>query len=95
MLTDIYEHKKVAISQRDLNAILRDHEHYLSGRGGLRAQLAHKILDGLVLANCNLEEADFSGASLVGASLYGSNLHRANLYCADLRGCDLRMAKLN
>jgi uncharacterized protein YjbI with pentapeptide repeats len=94
MIQDLYETKKVPLSQQDLNRILRAHELYVAHQGGMRAQLAHKILDGLVLANRNLEEADFSGASLVGASLYGSKLHRAILYCADLRECDLRAAKL-
>ena len=94
MLKDIFGEKKTAITQQELDRMLRAHELYVAQRGGLRAQLAHKNLDGLILANRNLEEADFSGASLVGASLYGSNLHRAILYCADLRNCDLRMTKL-
>jgi len=93
-MADRYKSKQAAISQQELNGILRAHEAYVARRGGLRANLAHQKLDGLILANCNLEEADFSGASLVGAKLYGSNLYRATLFCADLRGCDLRMAKL-
>src|SRR6266852_4841962 len=79
MLKNPYEYKRVARTQQELNAIMREHERYVDGQGGLRAQLAH---------------ADFAGASLVGASLYASNLHRASLYCADLRNCDLRMTKL-
>jgi uncharacterized protein YjbI with pentapeptide repeats len=94
MLKNPYEYKRVARTQQELNVIMQDHERYITGQGGLRAQLAHANLDGLILANRNLQEADFSGASLVGASLYGSILNRANLYCADLRDCDLRMTKL-
>lgn len=87
--------KKPAPTQQELSAILHQHERYLSYTGGVRAQLAHTILDGLILANRNLTEIDFSGASLVGASLCASNLNRASFYCADLRHADLRYAKLN
>jgi len=95
MLKNPYDEKRVTRTQQELNAVLLSHERYVSYRGGARAQLAHSELDGLVMANRNLTEADFSGASLVGASLYGSNLERASLYCADLRECDLQCAKLS
>ena len=94
MLKNLYGDKRVARSQVELNAILSSHERYVASRGGARAQLAHALLDGLLLANRNLKEADFSGASLVGASLHGSNLEYASLYCADLRDCDLRSTRL-
>ncbi|HET7084619.1 MAG TPA: pentapeptide repeat-containing protein [Rhizomicrobium sp.] len=94
MLKDPYGKKLVKLSQQDLNTVLHGHARFVAHQGGLRAQLAHANLDGLNLANRNLEEVDFTGASLVGASLYGSNLHRVSLYCADLRGCDLRYTKL-
>ena len=94
MLKNLYGEKRIARSQQELNAILLSHERYVTSRGGQRAQLAHALLDGLTLANRNLVEADFSGASLVAASLYGSNLERASFYCADLRKCDLQAAKL-
>jgi uncharacterized protein YjbI with pentapeptide repeats len=94
MLKNLYGEKRVTRTQQELNALLLSHERYVSYRGGARAQLAHSDLDGLVMANRNLTEADFSGSSLVGASLYGSNLERASLYCADLRECDLQCAKL-
>jgi uncharacterized protein YjbI with pentapeptide repeats len=94
MLKNLYGEKRTARTQSELNAILLAHERYVTYRGGARAQLAHAALDRLVLANRNLAEADFSGASLVGATLRGSNLERASLYCADLRDCDLQQAKL-
>lgn len=94
MPRDPHQTKGVSRTQPELNIVLQAHERYAAGQGGLRAQLAHAILDGLNLANRNLQEADLTGASLVGACLYGSNLHRASLYCADLRDCDLRMSKL-
>lgn len=94
MLKDPYGKKLVKHTQQELNAILQSHARYVTKQGGMRAQLAHTNLDGLSLANRNLEEIDFTGASLVGASFYGSNLYRVSLYCADLRGCDLRYSKL-
>ncbi|MBA2590530.1 MAG: pentapeptide repeat-containing protein [Alphaproteobacteria bacterium] len=87
--------KKPAPTQHELSSIILQHERYLAYTGGVRAQLAHTILDGLNLASRTLTEIDLSGASLVGASLYASNLDRASFYCADLRDADLRYTKLN
>ena len=94
MLKDLYGKKRAALTQAELNAIMHEHERYATGRGGLRAQLAHAKLEAQNLANRKLDEYDITRASLLGASLYGSNLHRASLYCADLRNSDLRMTKL-
>ncbi len=94
MLKNLYEDQRVAVSQRDLNAIMLSHERYLSYRPGTRALLSRANLDGLNLANRNLMEADFAGASLVRANASGSNLERANFYCTDLRGCNLQSARL-
>ena len=93
-LKDLYDVKKVPMGQPELDMTMNAHALYAAQKGGLRAQLMHKQLDGLLLANRNLAEADLSGASLVGASLFGANLTRAILYCADLRDCDLRRANL-
>lgn len=94
MLKNLYGEKRNPVTQHELNSVLLAHERYVTYRGGARAQLAHAQLDGLILANRILTEADFSGASLVRANLYGSNLERASLYCADLRECNLQAAKL-
>lgn len=82
------------IDPRELNRILTEHERFVLGRGGMRAQLKGARLDGAVLANRKLNESDFSGASLVGASFYGSSLVRASFYCSDLRNCSLRNSTL-
>jgi uncharacterized protein YjbI with pentapeptide repeats len=95
MLKNFYSETRTRRSQEELNLILAAHERYATHRGGIRARLAHANLDGLNLANRNLEEADLAGASLVGATLSGSNLERASLYCADLRDCNLKSARLN
>lgn len=91
---DLYSPKENVISQVQLEAILGEHQRFLSGQRGTRAKLRAAKLDGLKLVNKDLSEADLSCASLVGANLVGVNLTGASLYCADLRGCDLRYARL-
>src|SRR5258707_6903597 len=63
MLRNLHEDQRVALTQRELNGILLAHERYLSFRQGTRALLSRANLDALNLANRNLTEADFSGAS--------------------------------
>jgi uncharacterized protein YjbI with pentapeptide repeats len=82
------------VEQSELTRILSAHEYYAAGRGGVRAQFKCADLDGAILANRNLDEADFTGASLVGANFFGSSLLRASLYCADLRNANLRNVRL-
>lgn len=94
MLKNLYGEARASLDQAELNKVLSAHERYVSSQGGMRGQLAHKILNGLNLANRQLSEADFSGASLVDATMFGSNLERASLYCADLRGCNMQSANL-
>lgn len=94
MLAKAQDQGTRTLSQQELNPILAAHERFVAYQGGKRAQLTHKGLDGLNLANRVLSEADFSGSSLVGATFYGSNLQRASLYCADLRGCNLQASNL-
>ena len=94
MLKNIHSEPRTPMTQVELNAAMASHEKYVAAQGGLRAQFNLKTLDGLNLANRNLADADFSGASLINATLFGSSLTRANLYCADLRGCNLRCANL-
>ena len=95
MPTELRKEASVTFSQPELNKILAQHERYAMQRGGSRALMKYARLDGLNLANRNLKEAEFSGASFVKANLFGSNLTRASLYCADLRRCDLRNTNLN
>jgi uncharacterized protein YjbI with pentapeptide repeats len=93
-LNNLYDNNRTPLEQPELNLVLAAHERFVSSRGGKRAQLTHKKLDGLNLANRVLTDADFSGSSLVGATLYGSNLQRASFYCADLRDANLQSANL-
>jgi len=94
MLKNLYGEKGAALSQRELNGIFASQGRYAICRGGQFARLRGANLDGLNLANRNLNEADFSGTSFIRANMSGSNLTRASLYCADLRGCNLQNANL-
>ena len=62
-----------------LKEILDDHEKWLRGEGGKRANLRY----------ADLRYADLRGADLLGADLRDANLRGANLRGADLRGADL------
>src|SRR6185437_13754372 len=95
MLSQSGNKRNPTLTQAELNGVMASHERYVLGRGGLRAQLGHKVLDGLNLANRNLMEADFAGASLVGANLFGSNLARADLRGASFSGAQLGRANLD
>ena len=57
-----------------LKKIMEEHAKWLSGAGGIRADLTR----------ANLSRADLTGANLLGADLTGANLTRANLLGADL-----------
>ncbi|WP_166936724.1 pentapeptide repeat-containing protein [Rhizomicrobium electricum] len=86
---------RVTYSSAELTRLLANHERFVTGRGGVRANFKGADLKGAVLANRRLDEIDFTGADLSGANLHGSNLTRASLFCADLTGCNLRNAKLH
>ena len=64
--------------------IINDHQEWLAGTGGVRADLS-----GADLSDANLRRADLSSANLCGA-----NLRRADLSSADLSGANLRRAVL-
>lgn len=94
MLENEFSGKRVKIEGAELIRALSSHERYVTGRGGARLLFKGAELDGAILANRRLDEADLTGASLIGANLHGSNLTKASLYCADLRNSTLRNAKL-
>jgi len=73
----------------DLNITLKNHELWLNGEGGERADLRGANLRGAKLYRANLR-----GAKLYRANLYEAKLYRANLYEADLRGANLEGANL-
>ena len=59
-----------------LERILVNHEKWLNGKGGERADLS----------GVDLSEADLSYADLRDADLSGVNLRNAKLHCANLSG---------
>jgi hypothetical protein len=67
------------VNKKELDRILQEHNKWLLGDGGKRA---------------NLLGANLQGADLQGANLQGANLQEANLQGADLQGADLQGANL-
>ena len=78
------------ITRKELNEILEEHEKWLNGNGGKRADLSNTDL-----SDANLSRADLSGADLSDADLSDADLSRADLSDADLYKADLDNAKLN
>ncbi len=87
-----------------LKEILDQHQLWIDGRGGKRANLEGANLGGANLGGAYLEYANLTDANLYGANLTGANLAgaylrdanltRANLTGAILRGADLYCANL-
>jgi len=73
------------MKKAELNKVLDDHDNYLKGRGGVKADLN----------DANLHGADLRGADLRDANLRRADLSGADLRSADIRGADLRGANLN
>lgn len=87
------------MEKTQLAKILSDHQLWLDGEGGTRADLSRANLHGANLSRANLSEVDLSGANLSWANLSWDNLSEANfsganLYEANLRGADLSRADL-
>ena len=79
----------------DIQKVLFDHKLWLSGNGGVRANLSGAELSGANLSYANLSCADLSYANLSYANLSCADLRGADLRGADLRGADLRGADLS
>ena len=78
------------INQEELNKILKEHELWLKGEGGKRANL--RCVD---LSNANLRRANLEDADLSYSNLSNSNLRDANLNSADLNSANLKDVKTN
>jgi hypothetical protein len=88
------QQKDIIINGNTLEQILLDHENYLDGKSGNRANLREADLSGAYLREADLSEADLRGADLSGADLSGADLRGADLREADLRRAYLRGADL-
>ena len=78
----------------NLEKILEEHKKWLSGDGGIRANLIGADLREADLREADLREADLIGADLREADLIGADLTEADLSGADLTRADLREADL-
>ena len=72
------------MTTKEIKAILDDHEKWLQGIGGARADLTRADLCEADLSKANLGWADLSEADLTRSDLYGADLKSANLYGANL-----------
>ena len=79
----------------EVAAILADHELWLLGTDGKRADLRYADLRSANLRSANLRYANLSSADLRSANLRYANLRYANLSSADLSYADLRYANLS
>ena len=73
---------------------LNDHQKWLAGSGGSRADLSDADLNDADLREADLREANVSGAYLCDANLCDANLSGANLSYAHLHCANLYNAKL-
>jgi len=83
----------------DIQEILEEHERWLRGEGGKKADLCGADLHKVNLFRANLRWADLRDANLRrvdlrGANLRGADLRRVDLEKADLQGADLCWADL-
>ena len=81
------------MNKNELATILKSHLEFISGNGGIRADLIGADLRGANLRGANLRGANLREAYLIGADLSGANLSGANLREADLREAYLRGAE--
>ena len=82
------------ISQEELNEILKEHELWLTGKGGKQADLISANLEFTDLSKANLKHANLIGANLEFTDLRYAKLSRANLRYVDLEFADLSNADL-
>ena len=82
------------INQEELSKVLKEHELWLKGKGGKRADLENTNLKDVYLKNANLQYANLKDANLELVNLRGSNLRYANLRNANLQYTNLAEVNL-
>ncbi|HAA6049820.1 TPA: pentapeptide repeat-containing protein [Listeria monocytogenes] len=82
------------MKQEELDIILENHEKWLWGKGGKKADLSNTELKNTNLRLINLKLADLSNADLRGANLRGADLSNTGLRDASLKDADLSNACL-
>ena len=82
------------MTKSKFNKILEEHEKWLNGEGGCRADLRGADLRKSDLRGINLSGANLEGADLSWADLRDSDLRNTNLKYTDLTGANLENSKL-
>ena len=82
------------MEKETLQKILEDHEKWLCGEDGKKANLSSADLRGADLRGADLSNTNLSYANLIDADLSYTNLIDADLSYADLRGAYLSYANL-
>ena len=82
------------MSKDELKIVLEQHESWIEGIGGKRADLQGVDMRWADLRWANLRWANLQSADLQGADLQGADLQGADLQSADLQGADLRWADM-
>jgi len=106
-MTDIPEHDTLpALTQGELDDLLRKHKKYLIGQpGGGRLVLKYKDLSNLDFRKLDCSQADFTGCKMrnanlshglfEGVSFFSCDLQFANLESSDFRNADFRGAMVS
>lgn len=82
------------ISKEELSKIIKEHELWLKGEGGKRADLSNTDLNGVNLKGVDLRYSNLSNANLSNACLRYADLKYTDLRNAYLRYADLKFAEL-
>lgn len=82
------------MTETKLKKILEEHEKWLNGEGGCRADLRDADIRRADLRGINLSGANLSGANLRGVDLRDSDLRNTKLSYTDLTGANLENSKL-
>ena len=83
------------LTRKKLMEIINNHQMWLTGTGGNRANLSNSYLCEANLSNTNLSNANLFNANLFGADLSNADLSNADLSNANLSNANLSNANLN
>ncbi len=85
----------ITYTKEELKEIINDHQKWLAGTGGVRADLSGADLSSVDLSNVNLSRANLCGVDLNSANLSNADLSNINLSCASLSYTILRNVNLS
>lgn len=86
------------MTEEEVKEKIEAHQHYLKkdveGWENMRADFSEANLEGMVLCEVNLSDANFKGANLRNAQLVSTSLREANFAYANLENADLSRSDL-